>query len=284
MVGLLLSILFFWAYLSLVAAGLQFIYGSARVLNLAHASFFVLGGYLASYLSNFLSWPLPASVAAASAAGAAAGLVLYIALARISDEVDQLVFTYSVFWLFEAFFRGVFGYGLYSTADTAARLGVLTLGDQRVPVANLVGVASVVAVFAALYFVMSKTTFGMFLRAVVDNPPAAEAFGVPLRRVVALGVALGSALAAFGGSISSMWQNFNVGLAGVVLVYAFAAVAVGGLGNVFGALAASFIISLVRALAVYYFPEVELFAIYLVVLTVLTLRPSGLFVRYERRV
>jgi len=282
MVGLLLSLLFFWAYLALLSLGLQFIYGSARVLNLAHASFFVLGGYIASYFANWM--PLAASIAVAAAAGAAAGALFYFYIRWARDETTQLFLTYSFFWLMEALFRTAFGYGLYNTTTQALALGSVAVADQQVPVAELIGVLMILTTMALLYFLVYRTAFGMFLRAAVDRPDMAAAVGVPVEKVALLGIALGSAVAAFGGAVSSMWQNFSIGLAGTLLVYAFAAVAISGLGNIFGVLASSFIISAIRSAAVYYFPELEIFAIYIAVLAVLAVRPQGLFARYERRV
>jgi len=281
MVGLLLSLLLFWAYLALLSLGLQFIYGSARVLNLAHASFFVLGGYLASYFANWM--PLAASIAVAAAAGAAAGALFYFYIRWARDETTQLFLTYSLFWLMEALFRTAFGYGLYNTTTQALALGSVAVADQQVPVAELIGVLMILTTMALFYFLVYRTAFGMFLRAAVDRPDMAAAVGVPVEKVALLGIALGSAVAAFGGAVSSMWQNFSIGLAGTLLVYAFAAVAISGLGNIFGVLASSLIISAIRSAAVYYFPELEIFAIYIAVLAVLAVRPQGLFVRYERR-
>lgn len=281
--GFLISVVLFWSYLSLVAAGLQFLYGSMRIVNLAHGSFFVLGGFLASYLAGLV--PLYVAIPLATLSGAAAGVLFYIFIQpALGDESRQLLATFTLFWLMEAFFRLAFGQGLYNTADLAGSFGQLQIGDQILPVANLYGIASVFILFAVLYLVTYKTTFGMYLRAAVDNAEMARSLGVPVPKIVLASSALGLGVAAFGGALSSMWQNFTLGLAGTVLVYAFAAVAISGLGSVYGVLLSSLIVSLIRTAAVYYAPQFEIFAIYIAVLGVLAARPSGLFVKYERRV
>lgn len=270
----------FWTHLVLLSVGLQFIYSSAKTLNLSHGSFFVLGGYVASWafaaLGNF-----GIAVFAAVGIAALAGAAFYIGVSRLArDETSQLFFTFALFWIFEGIYRTVFGVGIYNAYAFAEGLG----RAAGIPWAYILGATAAAATLAAVYLLLYKTPWGLYLRAAGDNPQMAEALGVKSGLVHGTGVVLGVALAALGGAVSSMWQSFTPGLAGVALVYAFAVVAMAGLGNVMGALVASLIISLIRTASVFYAPELELFSIYIAVLAVLAVKPSGLFTRHERRV
>jgi len=284
MYELILAILAFWIYLSLLSIGLQFIYGVARVLNLAHGAFFVLGGYLASAFVHWGLWYWPA-VAAAAAVGLALGAAFYAAVARLlGNELYQLFFTFSLFWIAEGLFKLFFGFGLYNTYDEAKAMGLVRLGGAEMPAAYLAGAGVLALAVVGIYLLLYRTPLGLYIRATVDRPEMAAVLGVNTRLVYTVAVALGVSTALLGGAVSSLWQNFTIGLAGVLLVYAFAVVTVAGLGNVTGAVVAALLISVLRTLAVFYFPELELLVIYIAVIAVLLLKPSGLFTRYERRV
>jgi len=118
----------------------------------------------------------------------------------------------------------------------------------------------------------------------MDRLKMAAVLGVNTRLVYTVAVVLGILTALLEGAFSSLWQNFTIGLARVLLVYAFAVVTVAGFGNVTGAVVAALLISTLRTLAVFYFPELEFLVIYIAVIAVLLLKPSGLFTRHERRV
>jgi len=282
--SLIISTALFWSYLVLVSIGLQFIFGVLRILNLAHGSLFVAGGFLASILATRLG-DLIVAIIFATLFGFLAGLgfSVYVKLSG-EGELKQLLSTFALFWLLEGVYKLLFGYGLYNTYDYANLLGSLKIGGQIVPASYLAGMAIVVMTLTTLYILIKRTTFGVFLRAVIDEPEMAEALGIDVGKIALLGSAIGVATTTLGGAVSSMWQNFSIGLAGEILIYAFAAVAISGVGNIFGVVASSLIISAIRTLAIFYAPEFELFAIYVAVIATLALRPLGLFVKHERRV
>lgn len=269
------AVFLFWIYLSLVAVGLQFIFGVTRVINLAHGSLFVLGGYVAAaYAWTGVSPLLVVAV------GAAAGVGLYFAVTRVAPtEFHQLLLTFTIFWLLEAAFRQFFGVGLYNTYSFAQSLG--RFGD--IPAFYLLAVAVLAISLTSIFILLRKTTLGLFLRAAMDNRAMAEALGVNVERVGAVGVTVGVLLSMVGGALSTMWQSMSPGLAGEILIYAFAAVAIGGLGNLMASVVAAALVSAMRTFAVFFVPELEFFILYLVVGLTLIFRPHGLFstrVRY----
>ncbi|MEM4558035.1 MAG: branched-chain amino acid ABC transporter permease [Desulfurococcaceae archaeon] len=266
----------FWIYLVLVAIGLQFIYGVTKTLNLAHGSFFVLGGYLASVFIH-----TPYSLLVILGAGALAGAGLYIVLTRFAPtEFHQLLATFTIFWLLEGVFRLIFGVGLYNTYQFAQSLGQFF----NLPAYYILALAVALTIILAIYLFLHKTSLGLFLRATMDNKSMAEAMGVNVSLVGAIGVSIGVIVAVLGGALSSMWLSMSPGLAGEVLLYAFAVVAMGGLGNIFASVAAAAIVSLLRSAIVFTAPELEFFALYLAVALVLLTRPQGLFVTRARYV
>lgn len=270
----------FFLNLLAVSIGMAFIYSVARVLNLAHGAFFVLGGYLATALITRLGTAPGALATAAILAALPPLLYLYVRFAR--DELEQLFVTYALLLLMEGLFKLVFGYGNYTLADLAAGLGAVFIGGQRIPNAYLLGGAAVAGLMAVLYILLYKTRLGLYMRAVSDDREMAAALGVKSPLVQHLSIFLGVFTTSLLGAVAATWQAYTLGLSAEVLIYAFAALVIGGLGNLWGVAAASALVAAVRTAAVMVYPELELLAIYLVVIAVLLVRPGGIFTRHAR--
>jgi branched-chain amino acid transport system permease protein len=279
MINTLVALYAFFLNLLAVSIGMAFIYSVARVLNLAHGAFFVLGGYLATALITSLG-PAPGALATVAILAVLSSLLyFYVRLAR--DELEQLFVTYALL-LMEGLFKLVFGYGNYTLADLAAGLGAVFIGDQRIPNAYILGGATMAGLMAALYILLYKTRLGLYMRAVSDDREMAAALGVKSPLVQHLSVFLGVFATSLLGAVATTWQAYTLGLSAEVLIYAFAALVIGGLGNLWGVAAASALVAAVRTAAVMVYPELELLAIYLVVIAVLLVRPGGIFTRHAR--
>jgi|ADKH01.1.fsa_nt_gi Branched-chain amino acid ABC-type transport system, permease components len=280
MINVLVALYAFFLNLLAVSIGMAFIYSVARVLNLAHGAFFVLGGYLATALITNLG-PVPGALATAAILAALSSLLyLYIKFAR--DELEQLFVTYALLLLMEGLFKLVFGYGNYTLADLAAGLGAVFIEGQRIPNAYLLGGAAVAGLMAVLYILLYKTRLGLYMRAVSDDSEMAVALGVRSQLVQHLSIFLGVFTTSLLGAVAATWQAYTLGLSAEVLIYAFAALVIGGLGNLWGVAAASALVAAVRTATVMVYPELELLAIYLVVIAVLLVRPGGIFTRHAR--
>jgi branched-subunit amino acid ABC-type transport system permease component len=280
MINVLVALYAFFLNLLAVSIGMAFIYSVARVLNLAHGAFFVLGGYLATALITRLGTAPGALATAAILAALPPLLYLYVRFAR--DELEQLFVTYALLLLMEGLFKLVFGYGNYTLADLAAGLGAVFIGGQRIPNAYLLGGAAVAGLMAVLYILLYKTRLGLYMRAVSDDREMAAALGVKSPLVQHLSIFLGVFATSLLGAVAATWQAYTLGLSAEVLIYAFAALVIGGLGNLWGVAAASALVAAVRTAAVMVYPELELLAIYLVVIAVLLVRPGGIFTRHAR--
>lgn len=282
MIGVLVPILTFWVNLVLLSLGLAVVYGSSRILNLAHGAFFALGGYLASYLAFKMGL---AGIALAPAISLPAGILFYYYIKGLaSGELEQIISTYALLLIMEGLFKYVFGIGNYTASDQATSLGAVALGDAQLPISYLLGFATAVIALGGFAYYLNKTRSGMYARAFIDDREIAEAFGVNARAVEILLVTLGVFLAILGGAVASMWQAYGLGVSAEVLPYAFAVIVIGGLDNIWGVAAAAALVSALRTAVVYLYPELELVVLYLVVLAVLALRPRGLFARHARSV
>lgn len=130
---------------------------------------------------------------------------------------------------------------------------------------------------ALLWGTINCTRFGKIIVSVVEDREVCAALGVNVPRVSTFAFVLGAILAALGGAFTAPMFSVVPGIGVEVIVLAFAVVAIGGMGSVGGAALGSLLVGLARAAAIHLFPELEFFAIYLVMALVLLVRPQGLF-------
>jgi branched-chain amino acid transport system permease protein len=136
-----------------------------------------------------------------------------------------------------------------------------------------------VLIAALLALLLSRTAFGRIMRATADNREMAEALGVNMRRMYMQVFSLGMMLGTVGGAlvVPAIAPRSEMGID--ILVEAFAVVVIGGLGSMWGALAAAVLVGLIRAFSISTFPAAEMLVVYVIVIAVLVLRPQGLFGR-----
>jgi len=151
--------------------------------------------------------------------------------------------------------------------------------DFGVPVYNLMVIVAAIAIAVALGAFLQRTNFGRILRATAENRSMAEALGVDVRRVYSVVFTLGAALGTTAGALIVPTAAASLDMAIEFVVEAFAVVVIGGLGSMRGALVGALIVGLIRAYAIMLYPELEVLAIYFIVIAVLLLRPAGLFGR-----
>jgi branched-chain amino acid transport system permease protein len=275
------------AVLFLVAAGLQLVFGVQRILNLACGSFYALGAYFgASAVSWALGAGLPAPLFLAVLIGSglllgAIGPPVERLLRKIydRDEAFQLLLTFALVMMFEDVIRFFWGTAPHQVGGVYLVYGQLRVGALTIPVYNLVVIAAGAVIAAGMGWLLARTRFGRIVRATAENRRMAEALGVNMSRLYARVFTLGVVLGTVGGALV-IPATAAVNEMGIeLIVEAFAVVVIGGLGSMRGAFVGALVVGVLKAVAIAVYPEVELLAIYAIVIGVLVLRPAGLFAR-----
>jgi branched-chain amino acid transport system permease protein len=273
--------------LFLVAAGLQLVFGVQKIVNLACGSFYALGAYAGI---SGVTWaighglPAPLFVVALLVAGIAVAAVgppieRLLRFVYDRDEAFQLLLTFALVLMFQDVLRFIWGATPQTLGNLYMAYGKVALGGTSVPAYNLLVIAAGLAIALLLGLFLQRTRFGRILRATAENRAMAEALGVDVRFVYAAVFTLGTALGTVGGALVVPSSAASLEMAVELVVEAFAVVVIGGLGSMRGALAGALVVGLMRAAAIALYPEVEILAIYLVVVVVLLVRPAGLFGR-----
>jgi branched-chain amino acid transport system permease protein len=283
--NLLLGGIFHAAVLFLVAAGLQLVFGVQKIVNLACGSFYALGAYFGITLvtlglkAGMPHWMLLPTLVVAGCLMALVGppieRILRTVYAR--DESFQLLLTFAMVLMFQDVFRFIWGANPQSLENIQMVYGKVSAGDLIVPVYNLLVIAAAIGAAVLIGLFLRRTNYGRLLRATAENRVMAEALGVNVRSVYAVVFTLGTLLGTIGGALVVPTSAASLDMAIEFVIEAFAVVVIGGLGSMPGALVGSLLVGLIRAFSLVVYPEFEILAIYLIVIAVLLLKPSGLF-------
>jgi branched-chain amino acid transport system permease protein len=275
------------AVLFLVAAGLQLVFGVQKIVNLACGSFYALGAYFGitfiGYARQFgvSEWLiLPALIVSGLLLGFIGPPIERLLRSVYDrDESFQLLLTFALLLMFQDVFKFIWGANPRSLDSGYLIYGTVSSGDFSVPVYNLLVIAAAIAIAAGLGSLLQQTNYGRILRATAENRAMAEALGVDVRRVYSVVFTLGAVLGTTAGALVVPTAAASLDMAIEFVIEAFAVVVIGGLGSMHGALAGALIVGLIRAFSILLYPELEVLAIYLIVVAVLILRPAGLFGR-----
>jgi branched-chain amino acid transport system permease protein len=258
-----------------------------KILNLACGSFYALGAYfgisfigLAASLGLSPWLILPGLVLSGILLGVI-GPPIERLLRTVYDRDDsfQLLLTFALVLMFQDVFRFIWGANPRSLDSAYLVYGTITTRDLSVPVYNLLVIAAAIGVAAGLGAFLQRTNFGRILRATAENRAMAEALGVDVRRIYSAVFTLGAVLGTTAGALVVPTAAASLDMAIEFVIEAFAVVVIGGLGSMRGALAGALIVGLIRAYSLVLYPELEVLAIYAIVIAVLLLRPVGLFGR-----
>jgi branched-chain amino acid transport system permease protein len=278
----LLNALQYGLLLFLVASGLTLIFGIMGIINLAHGSFYMIGAYMAFTLSS-LTGSLAMAIVGGIILSVLLGILLEWALfSRLygRDHLEQVLLTYGLILIFEELRSIIVGNDVHGVAVPALLDHSIALGPTLTyPVYRLFMSAVCLAIAAGLYVLIQRTRVGMMIRAGASNREMVETLGVNIGLVYRVVFALGVALAAFAGMLAAPVSSVYPGMGTQVLIICFVVVVIGGIGSVWGALAAALLIGLVDTFGKVFVPDYAGVAIYVMMAAVLLWRPEGLFRR-----
>ncbi|WP_234266914.1 branched-chain amino acid ABC transporter permease [Hydrogenophaga sp. NFH-34] len=267
----------FYAILSL---GLAVIFGMLNIVNFVHGAIYMLGALLAWLLLTKLGVSYWWSLLIVPLLIGAFGCVLERTMLRRLYQIDHvfgILLTLGLAYIIEGLARYWFGAAGMSFDAPEAFSGAYNLGFMRLPKYRVwVIVASLVVCFAT-WAMIEKTKLGAYLRASTENPAIARSFGINVSVLVTLTYGLGVALAGFAGVLAAPIYQVSPIMGHSLIIVVFAIVVIGGMGSILGSIITGLFLGLVEGLTRAYWPEASTVVIFVVMILVLILRPSGLF-------
>jgi branched-chain amino acid transport system permease protein len=271
----------FGAIYAMVAVGLTIVFGILEVVNFAQGEFYMLGAYL-TYLVLLGQLPYPVGIVAAIAGMTLVGLVVErLAIRPLIGKAWQLPILATLGVSIIAQNGAIL---LWTpnprTINVAAASQSLTVLGVAITYQRLIIILLAVAVFVALHFFVQKTKTGKAMRAVSQNKEACQVVGIDVGRISTIAFALGSGLSGLGGAVVAPVMAIHPVMGILLVVKCFAAVIMGGFGNVQGTIYAAFILAIVESFAVAYvsLQYKDAFA-FVVMVAILLFKPHGIFGR-----
>lgn len=265
------------AIYALLAIGFALVFGVARILNLGHGAFYMLGAYFAYLFAVLLGLPLLVAAALATVAAAGLGWALERWLIRPhrASSMAVLMVTLAFLLVVQQVVLVVFGSEVINVPAFAEKkytvLGAAVGGQQ------LLTVAVAACSLALLWALLRHTRLGAAILALSQDPLAAQYVGIPIHRISGVVLALSAAFAALAGVMAGPFLSSSPFMALPALVKAFAIVIVGGLGSLSGTIWAAILLGYAETIIAYLASSSWTEVVSLVaVLLVLLLRPAGL--------
>jgi branched-chain amino acid transport system permease protein len=264
---------------ALMGLGLSLITGILNIPNFAHGALFAVGAYLlasaAAAIGNFWIALLVAPLGVALL-----GLVIeYAGIRRLyaAGHDYQLLFTFGLALILSEAIILIWGPVGYSYLPPQALRGGLDLGFTFYPKYRLFVMVMAGLLVLATWLFLEKTRYGAIMRAGIENKEMVSLLGIDIHKLFTVAFALGAYLAGIAGALTVPIRGVNPGMGVDMLGIAFVVVALGGLGNLLGAIAAGLLIGVAQALVAGYWTEASTVVIYAVMAAVLLVRPQGMF-------
>ncbi len=272
------SILFF------IACGLTLIFGIMRIVNFAHGVIFMLGAYV-GYTTIALTDSFVLALVVAPVVVGAVGMAFEIGLLRRlhgrRDGGAYLMVTFGLAVVMSEAIR--LGWGaqpLGPDIPDALRGAAIVLG-QPFPLYRLFLIGLGIAAALAVWQFLERTRAGLLIRAVAQNAEMVHALGTDVDLVRTFVFGLGCAMAALGGALAAPLVTAFLGMGTNVVIDAFVIVIIGGMGSFLGSIIGSLLIAFVQVFGAYYFQDLALALMYVLMLVILVVRPGGLLGREE---
>jgi branched-chain amino acid transport system permease protein len=272
--------------LFLVAAGLSLIFGVTRIVNFAHGSLYMLGMYAAVWLSARVGFwiAVPVATAAVAALGACVEMLLLRRIYR-APELLQLLATFALVLIVRDFALWAWGPEDLLGPRVTGLAGAVGIAGGAFPEYDLLLILLGPCVFGMLHFFLTRTRWGVLIRAATQDREMAGALGVNQRWLFTAVFALGAALAGLGGALAIPREPASLGIDLALISDAFVVVVVGGLGSIPGAFIAALLIGVIKAFCIGLgYSKLTLVAEFVVMAIVLVVRPWGLLGRPQGEV
>ncbi|MDG4750716.1 branched-chain amino acid ABC transporter permease [Micromonospora sp. WMMD718] len=275
------------AFYALLALGLAVIFGMLRVVNFAHGAFYMLGAFGAYVLLAEAGVPFWAALVIMPLALGLLGMVLERAVIHRLTRLDPLynfLLTFGLTLILQDLVKSRYGVqsSPYATPDELS--GTVDFGIFDFPTYRVFILGFTVLLCVAVWWVLGRTRIGMVVRAATERPELTRAFGIDVGKWVTPVFGFGIALAGLAGVLAAPMRAVNPLMGADLIIVVFAVVVIGGLGSIFGSVAAGFGIGLIQAWGEAYlsdYPLVSQTVVFVVMAAVLLWRPAGLFGREE---
>lgn len=270
---------------ALIAVGLSLQYGVARVLNVAHGEYIMLGALLTWALHTGLGVNPLLCLAVTGPLTLVLGFVLHRVVYRRllaasgsfeAFEGSSMLASFGLLYVIQNVAILIWGADIrgYSYLATPVHIGGAVFSANR-----LVMLGFALGIGIAFYLFLTRTRIGKAIRAATQDAMAAGLMGVDIDRVLALCFGLGALLAGMAGTLLSMSYSVHATMGFEYTIIAIIIVALGGLGSIPGSYVGGFLLGIIGTVVTHFQPGLAMVAYYLLFMVLLLIKPAGLLGR-----
>ncbi len=270
--------------LFLLASGLSLIFGVMNILNFAHATLWMLAGYLTFTLFQFFNatmgesgwWLLPSTFLATMVLFALGCLIELVLIRRMYNRElpEQLLLTFALILIIGDVIKMIWG---VDNLRIYMPIEPVEFFDSYINPYSFIVIGVGTAVAAGLWWFLHHTRYGKTIRAAVHSREMVSALGIRIGAMYTAVFGLGVAVAAMSAGVFLPIVPIGLGIDMDLIVQCFAVVVIGGFGSILGTFVASIIVGVVYSFSVLIWPDGALAIIFVILVSVLIWRPWGLF-------
>jgi branched-chain amino acid transport system permease protein len=265
--------------LFLVASGLTLVFGMMSVLNIAHASFYMLGAYFSYQMIKMVGNFWIGLILCPIIVGLLGILMERFLLRRVhaGGHVQEFVITFGILFVINEAVKWIWGTEPLPVPIPPALSGSVMIMGSVYPAYRLFILFFSLAILAFMAYILMRTRLGITVRAAVSDRDMVSALGTNTPFVFMLVMGIGTWLAGLAGVIAGPFISTYPGMALEILVDCFVVTVTGGLGSLLGAVVASFLIGQLSSFGILFIPRFAIVFAFLLMAVVLIIKPSGLF-------
>jgi branched-chain amino acid transport system permease protein len=268
------------AFYAMLSLGLAVIFGLLDIVNFAHGAMYMVGAFAAWILLDKFGINFWLALVLAPLIVGALGVAMERAfLKRLYglDPLYGLLLTFGVALVLEGVFRDQYGVSGQSYPVPELLSGSTNLGFMILPNYRAFVVLASVLVCLGTWYLIERTRLGAYLRAGTENARLVQAFGVNVPLMVMLTYGAGSALAGLAGVLAAPIIQVTPLMGSNLIIVVFAVVVIGGMGSILGSVITGLGLGVIEGLTRVFYPEASSVVVFVVMVIVLILRPTGLF-------
>jgi len=265
--------------LFLIASGLTLVFGMMRVLNFAHASFYMLGAYFSYTIAVWSDHFWVSLIFGPLILFMIGAIIERVFLRRVHTFglVYDLLLTFGLGYVIGEVVKWIWGTKPLSVSVSGILNDTVIFFGISYPIYRLFILFVAMLIGILLAIILFRTKLGIIIRAAVDDNQMVNALGVNIPLIFMSVFAFGAALAGFAGVIAGPLLSTSTDMANLVLIDAFVVVIVGGLGSLRGSVVSSLIVGQLNSFGVLLIPRISMALIYLMMAIILVYKPLGLF-------
>jgi branched-chain amino acid transport system permease protein len=267
--------------LFLIASGMSIVWGLMGIVNLAHGALYMIGAYVGWTIAVHYDLNFGLAVLLGGLSAGLVGLAMERGLLRrlYKQPNEQVLVTFGFVYILTNLCMWIFGAEPRLSFTAPGLSGLIHLGDISYPMTRVVITIVGIVVAIVLWWLQDKTHFGAMVRAGMDDKEMIMGLGINLERISILTFSLAAFIAGVAGVVGAQLLGAYSGLGIDALLLALIVIVVGGVGSVQGALLGAIVIGVIDAFGRAFFPQLSMFTMYLVMIVILMVRPSGLLGR-----